>query len=140
MRELPLFRDRPVAVQVVLGIAVPAAFGAVVGIALGISSGLYWALSLIALVGGVLGGLEHRDGWEGADRGLVGGAVFGTALLVAHAIAGSHAHAKLPGFEPFLVVVTAIVGMFAGALGGFLRRRVIGLPVEADEQVRAAQG
>ena len=35
---------------------------------------------------------------------------------------------KLPGFEPFLAIVTAIIGMFAGALGGFLRHRVIGLP------------
>jgi hypothetical protein len=138
MHRVPLFRDRPLAVQILTGLVVPAAFGAIVGIALGISSGLYWGLQLVGLVGGVLGGLEHRDGWEGADRGLVGGAVFGTFLLVAHAIAGTHAHVKLPGFEPFLAVVTAIVGMFAGALGGFLRRRLIGVPVEADERVRAA--
>jgi hypothetical protein len=138
MHRVPLFRDRPLAVQILTGLVVPAAFGAIVGIALGISSGLYWGLQLVGLVGGVLGGLEHRDGWEGADRGLVGGALFGTFLLVAHAIAGTHAHVKLPGFEPFLAVVTAIVGMFAGALGGFLRRRLIGVPVEADERVRAA--
>lgn len=138
MREIPLFRERPVAVQVILGLVVPAAFGAIVGIALGISSTLYWVLSLVALVGGVLGGLEHRDGWEGADRGLVGGAVFGTFLLIAHAIAGTHAHTKLPGFEPFLAVVTAIVGMLAGALGGSLRYRVIGLPAGV-EPVRRAQ-
>jgi hypothetical protein len=138
MHRVPLFRDRPLAVQILTGLVVPAAFGAIVGIVLGISSGLYWGLQLVALVGGVLGGLEHRDGWEGADRGLVGGAMFGTFLLVAHAIAGTHAHVKLPGFEPFLAVVTAIVGMFAGALGGFLRRRLIGVPVEADDRVRAA--
>jgi hypothetical protein len=138
MHRVPLFRDRPLAVQILTGLVVPAAFGAIVGIVLGISSGLYWGLQLVGLVGGVLGGLEHRDGWEGADRGLVGGAVFGTFLLVAHAIAGTHAHVTLPGFEPFLAVVTAIVGMFAGALGGFLRRRLIGVPVEADERVRAA--
>jgi hypothetical protein len=138
MHRVPLFRDRPLAVQILTGLVVPAAFGAIVGIVLGISSGLYWGLQLVGLVGGVLGGLEHRDGWEGADRGLVAGALFGTFLLVAHAIAGTHAHVKLPGFEPFLAVVTAIVGMFAGALGGFLRRRLIGVPVEADERVRAA--
>jgi hypothetical protein len=138
MHRVPLFRDRPLAVQILTGLVVPAAYGAIVGIVLGISSGLYWGLQLVGLVGGVLGGLEHRDGWEGADRGLVAGALFGTFLLVAHAIAGTHAHVKLPGFEPFLAVVTAIVGMFAGALGGFLRRRLIGVPVEADERVRAA--
>jgi hypothetical protein len=138
MHRVPLFRDRPLAVQILTGLVVPAAYGAIAGIVLGISSGLYWGLQLVGLVGGVLGGLEHRDGWEGADRGLVAGALFGTFLLVAHAIAGTHAHVKLPGFEPFLAVVTAIVGMFAGALGGFLRRRLIGVPVEADERVRAA--
>lgn len=138
MREIPLFRERPVAVQVILGLVVPAAFGAIVGIALGISSGLYWALSLVALVGGVLGGLEHRDGWEGADRGLVGGAVFGTFLLIAHAIAGTHAHTKLPGFEPFFAVGTAIIGMFASALGGCVRYRLIGLP-PGVEPVRRAE-
>jgi hypothetical protein len=137
MRQVPLFRERPLAVQIVTGLVVPAVFGALVGIALGISAGLYWALSLVGLVGGVLGGIEHRDGWEGADRGLVGGAVFGTFLLLAHAVAGTSAHVKLPGFEPLLAVLTAIVGMFAGALGGFLRRRLIGLPAEADERVRA---
>jgi hypothetical protein len=42
-------------------------------------------------VGGLLAGFEHRDGWGGARRGLMGGAIYGTALLVAHALAGTHA-------------------------------------------------
>ncbi|HEU4979415.1 MAG TPA: hypothetical protein VFT42_11000 [Solirubrobacteraceae bacterium] len=140
MRAIPLFRERPLAVQAILGLVVPAAFGAIVGIALGISSGLYWALSLVALVGGVLGGLEHRDGWEGADRGLVAGAVFGTFLLIAHAIAGTHAHAKLPGFEPFFAVGTALIGMLASALGGCVRYRLIGLPPGVEPVRRAGSG
>jgi hypothetical protein len=135
MHRVPLFRERPLPVQIVTGLVVPAVFGAIVGIALGISSGLYWGLQLVAMVGGVAAGLEHRDGWDGADRGLVGGAVFGTFLLVAHAVAGTHAHVKLPGFEPFLVVVTAIAGMLLGALGGFLRRRSLGT---ADETLRVS--
>jgi hypothetical protein len=125
MRSVPLFRERPVALQVITGLVVPATFGAIVGLVLGISSGAYWALSLVALVGGIGAGFEHRDGWDGADRGLVGGAVFGTFLLVAHAIAGTDAKVSLPGFEPILAVATAIIGMFAGALGGFLRGRVL---------------
>jgi peptidoglycan/LPS O-acetylase OafA/YrhL len=122
MRNAPLFRERPTVLKIVTGLVVPAAFGAVTGLVLGVSSAGYWVLSLVALAGGVLAGFEHPNGWEGADRGLVGGTVFGTFLLLAHALAGTHAKVALPGFEPILVVFTAIVGMFAGALGGRLRR------------------
>jgi hypothetical protein len=122
MRNAPLFRERPTVLKIVTGLVVPAAFGAVTGLVLGVSSAGYWVLSLVALAGGILAGFEHPTGWEGADRGLVGGTVFGTFLLLAHALAGTHAKVALPGFEPILVVFTAIVGMFAGALGGRLRR------------------
>ena len=118
----PLFRDRPRALQIILGGVVPLVFGAIVGIVLGISGVAYWGLAAAAAVGGVLAGLEHRDGWGGADRGLVGGALFATGLLVAHAIAGTHAKASLGSFPPLLVVLDAIVGMFLGALGGRIAR------------------
>jgi hypothetical protein len=122
MRSAPLFRERPRSVQVITGLVVPAVFGALAGVVLGLSAAAYWAIGLAALVGGVLAGFEHRDGWEGADRGLVGGALYGTGLLIAHAIAGTHAQVALPGFAPILVVFTVIIGMLAGALGGRLRR------------------
>jgi hypothetical protein len=121
--ELPvLFRDRPRAFQVIFGGVVPAAVGAIAGVLLGASAAAYWAIGAVAAIGGVLSGLEHRDGWGGADRGLVGGAIYGTALLVAHAIAGTHAKASLGSFPPFLAVVTAIIGMLLGALGGRISR------------------
>jgi hypothetical protein len=110
---------------VITGGAVPALFGAVTGLALGASSGLYWGLSLLALIGGVLAGFEHEDGWGGADRGLVGGTLFGSFLLIAHGISGAHAEVKLPGFEPILILFTAVIGALAGALGGRLRRAVL---------------
>jgi hypothetical protein len=122
MLEPTLFRDRPRAVQIVLGGAVPALLGAVAGILVGASTGAYWALAAVVSIGGVLAGLEHEDGWGGADRGLVGGAVYGTGLLVAHAIAGTHAKVSLGSFPPLLAVVTAIIGMFLGALGGRVAR------------------
>jgi hypothetical protein len=125
VRPAPLFRERSRTVQVITGGVVPALFGAVTGIALGASSALYWLLSLLALIGGVLAGFEHRDGWGGADRGLVGGTLFGTFLLIAHAISGADAEVKLPDFEPILVLFTAIFGVLAGALGGRLRRAVM---------------
>jgi hypothetical protein len=118
----PLFRDRPRALQILLGGVVPLAFGALVGVVLGLSGPAYWGLAALAAVGGVLAGLEHRDGWGGADRGLVGGALFATGLLLAHAIAGTHAKASLGSFPPLLVVVDAIFGMLLGALGGRIAR------------------
>jgi ABC-type branched-subunit amino acid transport system permease subunit len=117
-----LFRDRPRPVQILLGGVIPAVFGAVAGVLVGTSTGAYWALAAVVTIGGFLAGFEHQDGWGGADRGLVGGAIYGTSLLIAHAIAGTHAKVSLGSFPPFLAVVTAIIGMLLGALGGRLAR------------------
>jgi hypothetical protein len=125
MQNAPLFADRPRSVQLMTALAAPVLLGAVAGVLLGVSAAAYWAIGLIALAGGVLAGFEHKDGWGGADRGLVGGALYGVGLLVAHAIAGTDATVSLPGFAPILVVFTAVIGMLAGALGGRLRREAM---------------
>jgi apolipoprotein N-acyltransferase len=122
MLEPTLFRDRPRAVQIVLGGAIPALLGVAAGILIGASTGAYWALAAVVSIGGVLAGFEHQDGWGGADRGLVGGALYGTALLITHAIAGTTAKVSLGSFPPFFAVVTAIIGMLLGALGGRIAR------------------
>jgi hypothetical protein len=119
-----LFRDRSRPVQIVLGGILPAITGALAGVLIGESTGAYWVVAILAGVGGFLSGFEHQDGWGGADRGLVGGAIYGTALLVAHAIAGTHAKVSLGSFPPLLAVVTAIVGMLLAALGGYVGRRL----------------
>jgi hypothetical protein len=124
MQAPTLFRDRPRPVQIALGGAVPLGFGAVVGIVLGVSSGAYWALSALAALGAIVAGLEHQDGWGGADRGLVGGAIYALGILLAHAIAGTHAKVSLGGFPPLLIVIDAIAGMLLGAIGGRLARAV----------------
>src|SRR5882724_9087935 len=111
IRNSPLFRERPRSIQILLGLVAPIAIGALAGVFLGVSAGAYWAIGLIAFVGGVLAGFEHADAWDGAERGLVGGTLYGTALLVAHAIAGTDAKVSLPGFEPILVVFTVIIGV-----------------------------
>ena len=123
LTKAPLFAERPLAVQIVTGAVVPAAFGAVCGVVLGISAGAYWVLQVVALIGAVLGGLEHPNAREAARRGLVGGTLFGTFLLIAHAVAGTEETVKLPGFAPILVVFTAVIGMLAHALGARLRAR-----------------
>lgn len=122
MHAPPLFRDRPRPIQIVLGGIVPFAFGAVVGIVLGVSAGAYWGLSVLAGVGAIVAGFEHQDGWGGADRGLVGGALFGAGVLIAHAIAGTDAKVSLGSFPPLLIVIDAIAGMLLSAIGGRLRR------------------
>jgi hypothetical protein len=123
MRPPPLLRERPRPVQITLAIVIPFVFGAVVGVALGISAGLYWALSALAAVGGVLAGLEHEDWRGGARRGLLGGALFALGLLLAHAIAGTDAKVSLGSFPPLLIVIDAIIGMLLGILGGGLSRQ-----------------
>jgi hypothetical protein len=140
MLQPVLFRDRPRPVQIVLGGVVPAIFGAIAGVLIGASTPAYWVLAILVGVGGFLSGFEHQDGWGGADRGLVGGAIYGTSLLIAHAIAGTHAKVSLGSFPPFLAVVTAIIGMLLAALGGYLARRqrertagATGEPAGADD-------
>jgi hypothetical protein len=119
-----LFRERSRPAQIILGGVPPLALGALAGIMVGVAPGAYWAVGAVAAVGGILVGFEHRDGWGGADRGLVGGALYGIGLLVAHAIAGTDATVSLGSFPALLPVVTAIVGMLLGALGGRISRGI----------------
>ena len=122
MFEPTLLRDRPRPAQIVLGGVIPAIFGVIAGVLVGVSSGAYWVLAGVVAVGGFIAGFEHQDGWGGADRGVVGGAIYGAALLITHAIVGTHAKVSLGSFPPLLAVVTAIIGMFLGAAGGRLAR------------------
>jgi hypothetical protein len=117
-----LFRDRPQPVQVILGGVLPALLGVVAGILLGVSSGAYYAVGAVAGIGGFLSGFEHLDGWDGADRGFFGGALYGMALLLTHALVGTHAKVSLGSFPPFLAVITTIVGVLLAAAGGRIAR------------------
>lgn len=122
MYEPVLFRDRSRPAQVALGGVVPAIAGAVAGVLVGASSGAYWAYAALVALGAIVAGFEHQDGWGGADRGLVAGLIYGVALLVVHAILGTHAKVSLGSFPPLLAVVTAIAGMLLSALGGRIAR------------------
>jgi apolipoprotein N-acyltransferase len=117
-----LLRDRPRHIQVILGGVIPALVGALQGVLIGASSPAYWVVAVVAGIGAFVAGFEHRDGWGGADRGFFGGAFYGAALLIVHAIVGTHAKVSLGSFPPFLAVITAIVGMFLSAGGGRLAR------------------
>jgi hypothetical protein len=117
-----LFSDRSRPAQIVLGGAIPAVVGALAGVLVGISTGAYWTVAVLAGLGSILSGFEHQDGWGGADRGLASGFVYGVSLLLAHAIVGTHAKVSLGSFPPLLAVVTALFGMCLAALGGRLAR------------------
>jgi hypothetical protein len=123
MQSPTLLRDRTREAQIVLARVVPFAFGALVGIALGISAGLYWGLLALAAVGGVLAGLEHEDARGGARRGVIGGALFAAGLLIAHALSGAGAKVSLGSVPLLLIPIDAVIGMGLGALGGWLRSR-----------------
>jgi hypothetical protein len=115
--KAPLFRDRGRGAQILLAVVAPFALGAVLGVVLGISSGGYWGLSALAALGGFLAGFEHEGGADGARRGVLGGALFGAGLLLAHAIAGTHAKVSLGSVPLLLVLIDAIIGALLGALG-----------------------
>jgi hypothetical protein len=117
------FSDRSREVQALLALIIPFVFGAIVGVFLGVSAPVYWILSLLAAIGAVLAGLEHPDARSAALRGLVMGIAYGVALLLAHAVAGTHAKVSLGSFPPLVIVIDAVVGAILAALGGLLGAR-----------------
>lgn len=119
----PLLEDRSKGVEFALVILSPSIFGAVTGLALGASKAAYLALSLIAILGGLAAGVEHDSSLDGFYRGLLGGLLFGTWILIAHALTGSDAKADLPDDPIYLVAITASGGALLGALGGRYRAR-----------------
>jgi hypothetical protein len=132
-----LLRDRSRPTQIVVAGVVPAIIGGLAGVLVGASTAAYYALGLLAAIGAFVAGFEHRDGWGGADRGFFGGLIYGVALLVVHAIVGTHAKVSLGGFPPLLAVLTAIVGMFLSAAGGRIarvQRERAGLVLPADRE------
>jgi hypothetical protein len=122
------FSERGQGAQVLLAVVIPFIFGAIVGVVLGASAGVYWILSAIAAVGAVLAGLEHPDPRSAAIRGLVIGAVYGIAVLLAHAVAGTHAEVSLGSFPPIVILIDALAGAILAAIGGLISRARTGRP------------
>jgi len=119
----PLFSSHPAGVQTLLGIVVPIIGGLVGGVLLVISEPIYLIYSVLAIGAGYFGGMEHIGAEEGALRGFTGGLLFGTFILFAKEISGSDPKAELPHPEVLLVVLTTVLGIGLGALGGRSRGR-----------------
>jgi hypothetical protein len=119
----PLLLDRPFTAQAVLAIVLPVAYGLLVGLVLGVSEGGYLVLSLLGILGGIGAGYDHLGADEGLVRGVIGGLLFGVAILAGHSIFGQQAKATLPDPHVVLPIVTTILGALLGAIGGALRAR-----------------
>ena len=123
MRQPDLLESHPPQVQLILALVVPAVFGIITGIFLGVSEIIYLVLSLLGIAGGYLAGKEHVGASDGALRGFTGGVLFGTFILAAHALTGMERKAHLPEPEILLVVITTVFGIGLGALGGRAREK-----------------
>lgn len=105
----------------VLGALVPSVYGFATGVALDKSKGLYIVLIVVAAIGGVLAGFEMYGSGQGALRGVVGGALFGGFILIAHEVVSGDATVKLPHPAIVYLAFTIIPGAALGAWGGKLR-------------------
>ena len=120
----PAFEDRTPAEQIIGAVVVTMVFGILCGFALGWNEVLYYAMAgPIALAGGFVGGMEHRSVDEGLVRGLLGGLVFGSFVLLGLEILNTEPKAYLGDPQAGLVFVTSIVGSILGALGAAYRMR-----------------
>jgi Na+/H+ antiporter NhaA len=117
----PLLRERTAGQEAVAVVVAPVVLGVVTGFFLGEQELVYLVLSLLALLGAFAAGLEHESAAEAAYRGLLGGLLFGVAVLVTHQVRDVPAAAELLEPESLLVVVTALFGAGLGALGGRVR-------------------
>ena len=125
MRLPPLLHEHPRSVQVLLAVVLPAVYGALTGYFLGVSEATYLVLSVLGVLGGIGAGFDHLGAAAGAKRGLVAGSIFGGAILIAHEIHGADAKADLPKPAILLIVITTVLGVGFGALGGWLRERTM---------------
>src|SRR4051812_25452652 len=123
MEAPPYLLEREPGAQIVVAVGGPLVAGIICGIVLGLNGPTYTVLTLLLVIGGILGGYEHPHADEGAGRGLCSGLVFGTAIVATSAVSGMDPQASLPHPPGFLPVVTGIITLALGALGGWLRKR-----------------
>lgn len=143
MAQPPLLAEHPRPVRFVLLFVLPIAFGAITGYFLGVSETTYLVLSILGVLGGIGAGYDHVGAKAGLGRGFAAGLLFGVSILVAHEIHGAEAKAHLPEPPAMLAVLTTVLGMAFGALGGWLRARSMrnhGIhPAQLREQAEAEE-
>jgi hypothetical protein len=123
----PLLSSRPPALRVLLAGVAPVVFGVICGLVLEPSPTVYLLLQVPAILGGLGAGLEHATPREGALRGLLGGLLFGSAVVLGYELGGGgEDHDLLPDPPIALVVITVSLGALFGWLGARFRQRRAG--------------
>ena len=140
MRLPPLLLEQPRFLQVLLAVVLPALYGALTGYFLGVSEVTYLVLSVLGVLGGIGAGFDHVGAAAGAKRGLIAGSIFGGSILVAHEIHGADAKAHLPEPAILLILITTILAVGFGALGGWLRERATGRVEGVEGEVGGERG
>jgi hypothetical protein len=123
----PLLRTWPLGIQLVLAGLTPVVFGLICGAVLRTSGAAFLALQGIGIAGGFWAGLEHAGPWAGAARGVTGGLLFGTCILLGHEVAGGSDQGLLPSPQALQVVITVSLGTLLGTVGARSRKRMDGL-------------
>jgi hypothetical protein len=118
-----LLSDRPEGQGLIVSMVVPILFGVVTGWALGVSEIGYLVLSLLGIAGGYFAGLEHDYPIDGVYRGMLGGLLFGSAILITNGVIDKEPEAHLPDPETLLIVITAGAGTILGWLGARSRAK-----------------
>ena len=117
----PAFEDRSPVEQIFGAVVITLIFGLITGLALGWNEVVYYVLpGPIAILGGFVGGMEHRGADDGFVRGAMAGLVFGSFILLGLEITNTEPKAHIGEPQAGLVFVTTIVGAIVGALGGGL--------------------
>ncbi|MET0512342.1 MAG: hypothetical protein ABW135_11770 [Thermoleophilaceae bacterium] len=120
----PAFEDRSPVEQILGAVVITMIFGLITGLALGWHEVVYYALAgPIAIIGGFIGGMEHRGANDGFVRGAMAGLVFGSFILLGLEITNTEPKAHIGEPQAGLVFVTTIAGAILGALGGAYRQR-----------------
>jgi hypothetical protein len=123
MPHLPLLLTRPFAVQLIVAIVLPVAFGVLTGWMLGQDETGYLILSLLGILGGIGAGYDHLGADQGFVRGVLGGALFGLSILATHSLVDNVAKTHLVEPQWILVIITTVLGALFGAWGGALRAK-----------------
>src|SRR4051794_37404441 len=117
MRKLPpLLEDRSPGVELALLLIGPIALGIVSGLLLTSTKGGYLIVQVVAILGGIGAGFEHRTALEGFYRGLVGGLLYGATILIVFDLQDKAAKADLPDHESLLIAITTVGGVLLGML------------------------
>jgi hypothetical protein len=113
-------------------ILLPAGFGLLCGLALGVSGPLYLIGAVLALLGGIGGGAQYASRRDAFIRSLVGGTLFGLFILLGFELGGEDkAKVDLPDPHILLLVLTVVPSIFLHWLGWRLRPRLLGRRSEA---------